>query len=255
MMADAHQMQQVLSNLVANGRDAMNGRGTIWIDVSHCAAGGMQPRNRVPTDLLRISVRDTGCGIPDAELSLIFEPMFTTKRSTGTGLGLAVVHQIITRHGGEVIVESTPGAGTTFHLMIPKSPAPAAARVPQESSLLSRPSRLLLVEDDPHVAAGLVALLELEGIEMRLATLGRDAVGEIESFVPDAVILDVGLPDVDGVTVFADIAARWPDLPVVFSTGHGDEDLLEEALKRPNVGYLLKPYGVDELLEVLARIA
>jgi two-component system cell cycle sensor histidine kinase/response regulator CckA len=254
MMADANQMQQVLSNLVANGRDAMHGGGTISIDVSHCGPDGVQPRKRASADMLRISVRDNGCGIPDSELPLIFEPMFTTKRSTGTGLGLAVVHQILTKHGGDVIVDSTPGVGTVFHLLIPKSTAPTPA-VAKPVPVFSRPSRLVLVEDDPHVAAGLMALLEIEGIEMSLASLGRDAVGQIEKFKPDAVILDVGLPDIDGVTVFAEISARWPELPVVFSTGHGDEDLLEAALRRPHVGYLLKPYGVDELLEVLARIA
>jgi PAS domain S-box-containing protein len=255
VMADAHQIQQVLSNLVANGRDAMQGGGVISIDVSDCSSGGPQPRNRALTDMMRISVHDNGCGIPESELALIFEPMFTTKRSTGTGLGLAVVHQIIARHGGEVIVESTPGMGTTFHLMIPISRAPVAVTpAAQENPILSHPSRLLLVEDDPHVAAGLMAVLEIEGIEMSLVTLGRNAVGEIERFAPDAVILDVGLPDIDGLTVFAGITARWPDLPVVFSTGHGDEDLLEDALKRPHVGYLLKPYGVEDLLKVLARI-
>jgi PAS domain S-box-containing protein len=254
MMADAHQIQQVLSNLVANGRDAMQGGGNISIEVSHCAEGGPQPRNPALTDMIRISVRDNGCGIPESELALIFEPMFTTKRSTGTGLGLAVVHQIIARHGGEVIVESTPGVGTSFHLMIPKSPAPDAVRPSQENPVLSRPSRLLLVEDDPNVAAGITAVLEIEGIDVSLVTLGLDAAGEIERFAPDAVILDVGLPDIDGLTVFAEIIARWPDLPVVFSTGHGDEDLLEDALKRPHVGYLLKPYGVEDLLKVLTRI-
>jgi two-component system cell cycle sensor histidine kinase/response regulator CckA len=253
MMADRHQMQQVLSNLVANARDAMHAMGAISITASHC--GDDPPmRKRAQGDMVRISVRDTGCGIPLAEQSLIFEPLFTTKRSTGTGLGLAVVHQIITRHGGEVIVESTPDVGTTFHLLIPKSSAPAVLAIAPESLPLSRPSRLLLVEDDPHVAVGLMALLEIEGIEVSLVTLGRDAVGEIERFAPDAVILDVGLPDIDGVTVSRQIAERWPDLPVVFSTGHGDENLLEEALRRPHVGYLLKPYGVEELLEVLARI-
>jgi len=139
--------------------------------------------------------------------------------------------------------------------MIPKSPAPVAvAPAALKNPVLSHPSRLLLVEDDPNVAAGLMAVLEIEGIEMSLVTLGRNAVGEIERFAPDAVILDVGLPDIDGLTVFVEITARWPDLPVVFSTGHGDEDLLEDALKRPHVGYLLKPYGVEDLLKVLARV-
>jgi two-component system cell cycle sensor histidine kinase/response regulator CckA len=256
VLADGHQLQQVLSNLVANGRDAMQGRGRLSIEVSHCGPGGDEARRRHSTGMVRISVRDSGCGIPDDQLALIFEPMFTTKRSTGTGLGLAVVHQIITRHGGEVLVESTVGVGTTFHLMIPSSEAALVAMPPaaQPDRNPARPSRVVLVEDDLHVAAGLSALLELEGIAVSLASLGRDAAEAIERFAPDAVILDVGLPDIDGVTLYAEIATRWPDLPVVFSTGHGDENLLEEALKRPNVGYLLKPYGIDALLDVLTRI-
>lgn len=114
--------------------------------------------------------------------------------------------------------------------------------------------RLLLVEDDDLVAAGLTTLLELEGFTVLTIDRGLAVVEAIRSFKPHAVILDLTLPDLDGIEVFRRLRKRWPDLPVVFSTGNGSSVNLTAALKNVRVELLRKPYEIKELLAALQRI-
>ena len=113
---------------------------------------------------------------------------------------------------------------------------------------------VVLVEDDAVVASGIAAVLELEDIRVAIAERGADAVPLIERENPDAVILDIALPDIDGVEVYRQIAARWPELPVLFSSGHADESDLKEFMARLHVGFLPKPYDVKTLLTTLRRL-
>ncbi|HEX7680142.1 MAG TPA: response regulator [Thermoanaerobaculia bacterium] len=114
--------------------------------------------------------------------------------------------------------------------------------------------RVLLVEDDDLVAAGLAALLDLEGFTVLTIDRGLAVVEAIKSFKPHVVILDLTLPDVDGIEVFRRLRKRWPDLPVVFSTGDGSSVNLTAALKRERVELLHKPYELKDLLSALRRI-
>ncbi len=252
---DSAQMQQVVTNLVINARDAMPGGGTITLTLATSTRDdnlfiGQSEHER----FVQLTVRDVGSGIAPEMLEQIFEPLFTTKRS-GTGLGLAVARQVVTLHGGFIFAENAPGGGTAFHIFLPRvdeALSTAAAVAAQKTN--GRIRRLLLVEDEVSVAAGLSSLLELEEIAVRVVGLGREVVPAIEEFAPDAVILDLTLPDIDGREVFAQIAARWPDLPVVFSTGHGSEAELAHELARDHVGFLRKPYDVDALMAAIERV-
>ena len=240
--ADRNQLHSVLTNLIVNARDAMPDGGTVAISARREAA------------FVHFTVSDSGCGMPEETLRHIFEPLFTTK-SSGTGLGLAVAHQVVERHGGEIFAESVVGAGTTFHLLIPiakteeESAAPAATPRPKRS----RVRHLLLVDDDEAVVAGLVALLELEGISVHAVSSGAAAIEFLHRARPDVVLLDVGLPDMDGTEVYARIAAIDAELPVVFSTGHADTARLR-GLERRHVASLLKPYDAGTLLEAIERV-
>ena len=104
------------------------------------------------------------------------------------------------------------------------------------------------------MASGIAMLLEMEGIDVRTVHTGRESIPAIEEFRPDAVILDIGLPDMDGVGVYLEIQRRWPQLAVLFSSGHGDSAKLESYLARPNVGFILKPYEFDAMRAALARL-
>jgi PAS domain S-box-containing protein len=253
--ADSNQLHQAFLNLILNARDAMPQGGEIAIRAAVEPPDARFPFGVVesPESFAHFTIKDEGTGISPDTLDHIFEPLFTTKR-TGTGLGLPVALQVVERHGGEMFVESSEGRGTTFHLFIPlarKSESPESPRKP----FSHRPCRrILLVEDESAVAAGLAALLDSEGIDVRVVGTGAEVLPAVEQSMPDAVVLDIGLPDIDGITVFKSLSSRYPDLPVVFSSGHGDATKLDRHLARRRVGFLLKPYDIESLLRMLDRV-
>lgn len=252
MIADPQQLRQILSNFVTNARDAMPQGGAITIRATRRSGR----RTTDTSAFVHFAVTDTGSGMSPETIRMAFEPLFTTKHIGGTGLGLAVADQVVKAHDGEMWAESVLGLGSTFHVLIPAAPPGAAlpSTVAAPRPLGNALKRVLLVEDDPAVAAGLVALLQMDGIEVELVMRGLDATARIAEFTPDAVVLDVGLPDISGIAVYDQIAERWPSMPVLFSTGHGDEKLLTHLLSHPNVGYLQKPYDSDTLLVELAKL-
>ncbi len=250
MLADAHQLRQVFANLVVNAHHAMPNGGRLEV---RAVAGTISDAKADPGAAIHFTIRDTGVGIPQETLLYIFEPLFTTKKFGGTGLGLAIASQVVQQHQGHIYAESTLGEGTTFHILIPAAPAESVAKPRQQiTSRRVRPDmRVTMIEDDESVGAGLVAILDFEGITTDWVRLGTEAVSRIAANPPDVVILDLGLPDLDGMQVYEQIAARWPDLPVLFSTGHGDKNLLTNTPNGKKVGYLQKPYESDTLLAAL----
>jgi CheY-like chemotaxis protein len=113
---------------------------------------------------------------------------------------------------------------------------------------------VLIVEDDPMVAEGITAALAGEGLVARAVHSGREALVLVERFEPDLLLLDIRLPDADGRDIYDQLAKLRPDLPVIFSTGHVLETEFENYLRRPNVGFLLKPYRIDELLKTIIKV-
>jgi signal transduction histidine kinase/CheY-like chemotaxis protein len=250
---DSAQMQQVITNLVINARDAMPAGGAVSLTLATSAREdslftGLSEHER----FVHLTVRDAGSGIDPEILEQIFEPLFTTKRS-GTGLGLAVARQVLTQHAGFIFAENVRGGGTAFHIFLPQADEGVRTAVAVRKTS-GRIRRLLLVEDEASVAAGLSSLLELQKIVVRVVEQGREVVRAIEEFAPDAVVLDLTLPDIDGREVFAQITARWPHLPVVFSTGHSGEADLAQELSRDHVGFLLKPYEVSALMAAIEKV-
>jgi PAS domain S-box-containing protein len=254
--ADPMQLAQIFTNLALNARDAMQdhgGRLTISAHLSNSFGSFPFGVVKTPDRFVHFTVQDEGCGISSDRLTHIFEPLFTTKRG-GIGLGLAITYQIVTRHGGHIFVESEVGRGSTFHLFLPAALPEIHESVPKVESSFSSIRRLVLVEDEPAVASGIAMLLEMEGVSVVTVHTGQDSIPAIEEFGPDAVILDIGLPDMDGVGVYLEIHRRWPDLAVLFSSGHGDSSKLESYLARPNVGFILKPYEFDAMRAALCRL-
>jgi CheY-like chemotaxis protein len=179
--------------------------------------------------------------------------MFTTKAG-GLGLGLAVTYQIVSRHEGFITARSRVGEGTTFNILIP-------AAIPEEAHTIDAPpqrlhiQRLLIVEDEVAVAEGLKALLELDGHEVGVVNTAGAAIPAIERAMPDVLILDIGLPDRNGIDLYEEIAKRWPSLPVIFSSGHGDESRLLSLREKPHIRALLKPYDFATLERALGELA
>ncbi|MBV8543650.1 MAG: PAS domain S-box protein [Acidobacteria bacterium] len=262
--ADENQIHQIVMNLVLNARDAMPGGGRFTMAVRREPAGAQFPFGIVeaPERFAHFILRDTGCGIGPEILQHIFEPLYTTKPS-GTGLGLAVTHQVVQRHGGEIFVESEVGLGTTFHIFLPLAAedAGSAAVLPEAGGEIPEAGgnhqqtggtvRVLLVEDDPAVSSGVSALLELEGLEVDVASSGHEAIERVSRALPDVMVLDVGLPDIDGTEVYRKVMVMHPGLPVIFSTGHADRGQLDELSPGGEVFYLLKPFEFGLLIETI----
>ncbi|MEO8033461.1 MAG: PAS domain S-box protein, partial [Acidobacteriota bacterium] len=235
LMADVSQLTQVMMNLVINARDAMTRGGTITISAS------------VDADEVQVNVKDEGGGIPPHLLQNVFDPLFTTKR-TGTGLGLSIAHQIIASHGGRMVAENVAEGGAIFRVVLPARAiaAPQPELVAQSGT--THPRRVLLVEDDDAVAAGLVMLLEIEGFVVERIPDGSRAIEVYERLRPEVVILDMNLPGKSGTEVYADLRRHFGLVCVVFSTGHVDAvDVGDD----PNVRLLVKPYAIERLIETI----
>ena len=258
--ADRGQLDQLVTNLLMNAREAMEDGGRVSLRITHPEPGAVYRFGaiRSPERFAHLSVTDSGDGIPEEILGHIFEPLFTTRRE-GTGLGLAVCHQIVRQHEGLIFAENSAGRGAALHVFLPLTSRLADSETDVTGSLRfghghDRVIDVLLIEDDPQVREGISAILELEGMAVRSARTGAEGLEELASRRPDAVILDVGLPDMSGVELFQIIEQRYPGLSIVFSSGHQDLAALE-ALRRPGVDFLRKPYELEVLLLALARVS
>ncbi len=248
------QIDQVLLNLAINARDAMPSGGRLRISL-HPIRSATHP----PTALLE--VEDSGVGIPPDHLDRIFDPYFTTKGPQGgTGLGLAVVYNVVTNHGGRVEVDSQPGRGTLFRIWLPLADPPLLLRgdrsSPPASGALpaSRPT-ILLVEDEPALRVVFQGLLEQAGYRVRVASRGGEALLALaEEANIAALVADFQLPDMSGTDVVRHAREMNPRLPVIISTGYAREDVVAPWLLQPGVRFLQKPFAFRRLREVLAEL-
>ncbi|HEX7192227.1 MAG TPA: ATP-binding protein, partial [Thermoanaerobaculia bacterium] len=254
VLADGRQIAQVISNLTNNARDAMPRGGTLTIRVREPQAGETYSFGFVEQSerFVQISVIDTGTGIRPEVMTHMFEPLFTTKQNGGTGLGLAVAHQAVQRHGGCIFAESRIGSGTAFHIFLPKI---AAAEEPQpeqhRAAAPLRVRRILIVDDEQGISEGLASMLQLRGFEVAAVATGGQAAPAINRFNPDVMLLDIGLPDIDGAALGAALRKELPKLPIVFCTGHGDRRTAPDDSK---TRFLQKPFTIDELLAEIASL-
>jgi PAS domain S-box-containing protein len=238
---DESQLTQVMMNLVTNARDAMPKGGTITLRAR---------RDPAHAELVRFAVSDTGIGIRRDILERVFEPLFTSKPN-GTGLGLAVVHQVVTAHGGAVFVDSEVNRGTTFQFSMR---AVAAIAVPgcdatEVAAPIVETRRILLVDDEESITEGMGALLRDANFDVAAAGSGEDALKVLDLFDPDVVLLDVTLPGIDGVETWRRMRARRPDLSVIFSSGHDHGDPKDDHTR-----YLQKPFALDALIDTIAAL-
>jgi two-component system, cell cycle sensor histidine kinase and response regulator CckA len=224
---DREHLEQVITNLVFNARDAIVGAGKIHVAVS---LSGEEAQ------LVRISVSDDGSGIQAPLLDRIFEPLFTTKRN-GTGLGLAIARRLMEGQGGALTVENGAESGATFHLSIPAADA-LGAEGTVAAAAPPRVKRILLVEDDLSVGMGLDALLQAEGYETTWVRAASDAAEAARRVHPQVAIIDVNLPDGNGVDLVAILREEHQNLPIVLSTGHVELKLTNE---KERILSLMKP--------------
>ncbi len=272
---DAQRLGQVLKNLMSNAIKFTD-RGSVTLHVSRDG------------DRLRFAVRDTGIGIPASQQSIIFEAFRQADGSThrkygGTGLGLSIARDLSRLLGGDITVESEPGRGSVFTLLLPLSvpvsvPMPAAAPVaaspaapqtrpmPAARSALGRPQidddrdrltqgsrRILIVEDDVAFAGILRDLVREKGFQAVVTHSANDGLAAAAQFAPSAILLDINLPDHSGLGVLDQLKRnpRTRHIPVHVASG---TDFSQQALERGAIGYALKPVQREEILDAIRRL-
>jgi|GEM_PF-4234424 len=260
--ADSCQIEQCLMNLSVNAKSAMPQGGSIQISTemvdSEDARFVPPPLRKLQGLFVRLTVRDTGCGMDAATISRIFEPFFSTKGEEGTGLGLSVVYGVMEDHGGWITVESAPGAGTAFHLWLPALHEPAPP--PMDTGLAVTPvlakgsgQRILLVEDEPGVLAFVSAALRQNGYQIVTADCGSAArqVFAAEADSIDLVMSDVVLPDTTGVQLLEEFYVARPELKALLTSGYSEKNALIELVKKRGLFFLHKPYTLIQLLHAV----
>jgi signal transduction histidine kinase/CheY-like chemotaxis protein len=262
--ADATQLEVALLNLAVNARDAMPRGGALTLSgANETMADPPGTPDRLAGEFVRLSVADTGTGMPPDVVARAFEPFFTTKEvGKGTGLGLPQVYGFARQSGGAARIESEPGRGTTVSLFLPRAAAAAAAPAgtgtaaapaPDGSELPGAPRlSVLLVEDDGHVAGLLAGLLEDAGHKVLHAPDARAALEAVEGERRiDAVLTDVMMPGgMSGLDLARSLRSRRPGLPVVLATGYSEG--LEEVMA---AGWpvLRKPFEIGDLQAALRQ--
>ena len=269
VLADATQIGQVVMNLCTNAWQALHGStGRISVGLDEVALkpeAGREMGGLPAGDYVHLWVSDEGVGIDSALKQRIFEPFYTTKPvGEGTGLGLAVVHGIVRSHHGGLVVESTPGDGSTFHVYFPKAQGaadPAGNRPATQLGRLGQGQHVLYVDDDDLMAVMVEQLLKREGYRVSchrdpmaaLAALGAAP----ETF--DIVVSDYNMPVCSGLEVAQEVVKIRPSLPVVISSGYVTDELQAEARKLGVRALLQKQNTLEEMPalihQVLARPA
>jgi len=240
-------LREALVNLVLNAVDAMPKGGAIRLS-AECAA---------ETVTLRVS--DTGAGMSDDVRKRCFEPFFTTKGKRGSGLGLAMVYGVVTRHGGQIVVESEIDKGTTFVIRLPRThretPLPAQPAQKPPSPIVQAASALnVLVVDDEEWARSLIKrFLGLKGHTVLTAASGQEALDIFRREPADVVITDRAIPDMSGDQIAAEIKRLAPTTPVIMLTGFGDIMTVRREKPAAVDDVIAKPVTPEQIQDAVAR--
>ncbi len=243
---DRGQLEQVVINLVLNGADAMPDGGRLSVETG--AAGDRE---------VWLEVRDTGHGIPGTIRDQIFEPFFTTKASgEGSGLGLAVVHGIVSHHQGEIEVTTEEGRGTTFRVVLPRgSGVRLEAQRPEihgvRPLVFGEGRRILVVEDESAAREALVEIASMLGFQAFPASGVEEARELLAEADFDVLLTDCVLADGMGNTLAAELLVERPSLAVVVMSGYTQDDVVREQVARGAVRFLQKPFDMPTLAREL----
>jgi CheY-like chemotaxis protein len=246
ILADATQIHQVIVNLCTNAWQAMEkdgGRLTVELKQVEVdpAVAKIHP-TLLEKEYVRLTVQDTGQGMDESTMERIFEPFFTTKPvDKGTGLGLSVVHGIVQKHKGEIIVYSEPGAGTVFHVYLPLAEPTTRPQKVESKSIITGNESILIVDDDIVIGKMLSQMLEKFGYHIDLFHKCKKAFATFKKQPDkyDLVISDLTMPDLTGTDLAEQIQKICPGFPIIIMTGYGNQ----------LVGINQKTLGIEKVIE------
>jgi CheY-like chemotaxis protein len=252
---DSHQLENAIVNLAVNARDAMDGGGRLKISTANVKVSANEVGDIRAGDYVRISVTDTGCGMPPEVKERAFEPFFTTKPvGKGTGLGLSQIFGFAHQSGGEAGIESEVGKGTTVSLYLPKSAVEAPVRLHPAANRMSEEervpgARILVVEDDPRVRTSTVEALQDLDYDPIACESGEEAIKLFDGQTFDLVISDVIMPEMTGPELIRILKGKRRDFAVLFVTGYVGEGESENLIGHE---LLRKPFTVGALASAVA---
>ena len=259
VLADDGQIHRVIMNICTNARLAMPDGGVLTMSLETI------PNNQLPDitkadgqmDWLKLSIADTGVGMDKETRARVFDPFFTTRKAgEGSGMGLSVVHGIISGWNGQLSIDSAPGKGTSFHIFLPKTATPVKKRVSQSSYEYSQNNGLVMVVDDEPLILKLIqTYMEKAGMECDCYSSADEA---FDSFTENPepfslIVADMTMPGMRGDQLAAGVKAIRPELPIILCSGYSeyaDPDNLPEGAD----ALLGKPFSSDELLKTVGRI-
>ncbi len=261
VLGDPNQLYQVLMNLAVNASDAMSSKGELIFHTSNETVSASQA-STIPGltagDYVVVRVVDTGEGMAQDVLAHIFEPFFTTKeQGKGTGMGLAMVYGIVKNHHGYIGVTSTLGAGTTIRVYLPSVLCDEPSMI---SSRMAMPSEatghVLIVDDEEAVAEAAQAILEYLGYSTTIRLSGPEALAYLQddTHSVDLVVLDMVMPDMTGPECFAEVRRIRPESKILLCTGYDRNHAVQELLNEGMVGFIQKPYDLDDLAQICANM-
>jgi len=250
VLADPTQIHQVVMNLCTNAYQAMQEGGTMKVSLdavvlTHDAPA--RPPDLLPGDYVKLSVKDTGCGMDEATARRIFEPFFSTKeKACGTGLGLAITHGIVKKLGGTIVVTSSPGAGSTFEVFLPRFGIDIAEDAGADQNIpAGKGERILLVDDEPEIVKFAALMLEQLGYRVSGHTDSLEALDALRSdpLAFDLVLTDQTMPNLRGDHLAVAVLQLRPDIPIVLMTGYSAVIDREAARKLGIKGFIDKPFS------------
>ena len=260
VLANSVELHQIIMNLCTNALHAIGDRGgTLEIAVKEVQIDQPQTQGTIGLEVgpyLRVSVKDTGGGIPPEIIGKIFDPYFTTKaKGVGTGLGLAVVHGIVRKSGGAIQVETVPGQGSTFHILLPRVHQPTAQKVEEFVMPVGGPERILFVDDEMMLAGIGQQMLRKLGYDVVARTSPIEAL-ELFKAKPghfDLVITDQTMPGMTGDALARELMRIRPGLPVIICTGYSQTIDERKAYEMGIRGFVMKPILIQGIAAAVRK--
>jgi CheY-like chemotaxis protein len=267
-MADPGQLQQVIMNLITNAAEALGDNGGVIAlstgvdEFNDEYMGRSRLTEKSPAGRYSFfEITDTGCGMDEDTLQRLFDPFFTTK-FTGRGLGLSAVLGIVRGHKGAILIDSTPGRGTSVRVLFPvcssdHGAASEVISVPRKEPPAAPLSRTILVVDDDEAVLRLgCEFIRYLGFRSIGATNGEEAVTLFEKYSDEIVVvlLDQTMPKMDGLSTFRELKRLRPDVRVILSSGFDVQDASQRFSGEGFMGFIQKPYVLKELQEKIDRV-
>jgi CheY-like chemotaxis protein len=276
ILADEAQIHQVVMNLITNAAESIETKpGTVRLTTGvqrcdeTCLASSLLDERTEPGQYVFLEVEDNGCGMSEETLKRLFDPFFTTK-FTGRGLGMSAVMGIIRTHNGALFVESEPGKGTTFRVMFPATkgglltttaepitpPEPTASPLPSAPVADILSGVALVVDDEKAVLRVCATMVKHCGFKVITACDGIDAVAKFRAHADEItiVVMDLIMPNMDGIAAMSEIQNIRPDTRVIISSGFNEEELSERLANETPSGLIQKPYSLNLIKAEIQRV-